>query len=141
MGFTLSRHGSSTVSALRSPEKEAADKLNHDHMKRIAIDPPITIGSPKQISWAKSIASQFLFYAHAWSFKAEQIDRVFAEKGKYAKFWIDNKPSHPMSGELRVAVENLLAEMDADRAALAKSQAAIARLSKQQINKMIGRGL
>lgn len=141
MGFTLSHAGTGTIRSLPTPEQEATARANHDHMRRLAIDPPITEGSEKQIKWAKAIASQFLFYAHAWQFKAEQIDRIFEGQGKYARFWIENRPSRAMSGELRIAVEKLLEEMDADRAALAKSQSAIAQLTPQQINKMIGRGV
>lgn len=140
MGFTLS-HAGGTIRSLPTPEQETIAKANHDHMRRLAINPPITEGSNKQISWAKKIASQFLFYAHAWQFTAEQIDRVFAGQGKYARFWIENRPSHAMSGELRIAVEKLLTEMEADRASLAKSQQAIAQLTPEQINKMIRRGL
>lgn len=143
MGFTLTRTGNSAIARLRTPEEELAAKINHDHMRRLAINPPITIGSDKQIDWAKSIASKFLFHAHAWGFTAKQIDLVFADKGKYAQFWIDNKNPSGNSGEgvTRAAVEKLLAEIDADRAALAKSQQAIAQLTPAQINKMIGRGV
>lgn len=142
MGFTLTRNtGTGTIASLPTPEQEATARANHNHMRQLAINPPIAIGSEKQIKWAKAIASQFLFYAHAWQFKAEQIDRIFEGQGKYARFWIENRPSRAMSGELRIAVEKLLEEMDADRAALAKSQATIAQLTPQQINKMIGRGL
>lgn len=144
MGFTLTRNCSfSPVQGLRTPEEELAAKTNHNHMIALSIDPPITIGSPKQINWAKAIASKFLFHAHAWQFTSEQIDLVFAGKGRYARFWIENQNPSGNSGEgrTREAVEKLLAEIAADRAALAKSQQAIAQLTPQQINKMIGRGV
>lgn len=144
MGFTLTRNSSNSVAGtLRSPEQELANKLNHDHMSSMSLNPPISIGSEKQIKWAKAIASQFLFHAHAWGFKAEQIDRVFANHGKYAKFWIDNRNPSGNSGEgvTRIAVENLLANLDAESTALAKSQAEIAAMPHAQINKKIGRGL
>lgn len=140
MGFTLS-HAGGTIRSLPTPEQETIAKANHDHMRRLAINPPIAIGSEKQISWAKKIASQFLFYAHAWQFSPEEIDRIFEGQGKYARFWIENRPSHAMSGELRIAVENLLKEMEADRASSVKSQATISKLTPEQINKMIRRGV
>jgi hypothetical protein len=45
-----------------------------------------------------------------------------------------------MSGETRIAVEKELEAMRQDRAALAKSQAAIAQLTPKQLSKAIGRG-
>ena len=107
MGFTLTR-ASSTVSSLRTPAQEAIAATNHNHMKQLAFNPPIAIGSEKQITWAKAIASQFLFYAHAWGFKASQIDLIFANRGKYAKFWIDNRCERAGEGATRIAIEKEL---------------------------------
>jgi hypothetical protein len=135
MGITISRHGSSTASALPTPEQEAKAKANHDRMKVLADSPPIAIGSEKQIDWAKKISAQFLFHAHAWGFKAEEINLVFADLGKYAKFWIDNRNPSSNSGEgfTRVAVEILLANIREDHAALAKSHHELAKLTANQI--------
>ena len=80
-------------------------------MKQIAVNPPIAIGSEKQIAWAKAIASQFLFYAHAWGFKANQVDLFFANRGKYAKFWIDNRCDRAGEGTTRIAIEKELAAL------------------------------
>ena len=136
MGFTLTRNCSfSSVRSLRTPEEELAAKTNHNHMIALSINPPIVIGSERQILWAKKIASQFLFHAHAWKFSAEQINLVFANNGKYARFWIENRNPSGNSGEgrTREAVEKLLEEMNADRAAFTKSQEAIAELTPQQL--------
>lgn len=118
MGFTLTRNlNSSSVSSLPSVEQEAIAASNHKHMQVLAVKPPISIGSPKQITWAKAIAEGFLFHAHAWGFKAEDIDLLFANRGKYSKFWIDNRNPSGNSGEgvTRLAVEKELAEMKRDR--------------------------
>jgi len=140
MGFTLTRNGSSTVTALRTPEEEAAAKLNHMTLENMPS--PVIYGTRPQIEWANKIVRTFLFHSHAWGFKAEDITAFFQTyRAQSAKFWIDNRNTKPMSSETRIAVEKELAEMAADRAALAKSQAAIAQLTPQQINKMIGRGL
>jgi hypothetical protein len=142
MGFTLTRNtGNSQSQAIRTPEQELAAKLNHDRMNELSINPPIIYGSEKQINWAKSIASKFLFHAHAWQFSAADIDLVFADKGKYSQFWIDNRNPSGNSGEgkTRVAVEKLLEEIRADRAALAKNQQAITTMSPAQLAKKIGR--
>jgi hypothetical protein len=113
MGFTLSRYADySNVSALPTPEQEAIAAANHNHMKQLAANPPITIGTKPQITWAKSIADQFLFYAHAWGFKANDIDLLFANRGKYARFWIDNKCARSGEGTTRIAVEKELAEIN-----------------------------
>jgi hypothetical protein len=112
MGFTLSRYADySNVSALPTPEQEAIAATNHNYMKQLALNPPITIGSKPQITWAKAIADQFLFYAHAWGFKAADIDLLFANRGKYARFWIDNKCERSGEGTTRIAVEKELAEL------------------------------
>lgn len=118
MGFTLTRHaGYSNVSALSTSEQEAIAASNHNHMKRLALNPPITIGTKPQITWAKTIAAQFLFYAHAWEFTKEQIDMVFASpQGRNAKFWIDNRASRSGSGETRIAVEALIAKLENEKA-------------------------
>jgi len=140
MGFTISRRSSSTVSALRTPEEEAADRLNHMTLENMAS--PVTHGSPKQIQWANSIVETFLFYAHPWGFKPEEIAEFFKTyRAQSAKFWIDNRNTKPMSGETRIAVEQELEAMRQDRAALAKSQAAIAQLTPKQLSKAIGRGV
>ena len=144
MGFTLTQNCNfSATSKLRSPEKEATDKLNHDHMKQLKLNPPITSGSNKQISSARAIASQFLFHAHAWGFAAADIDLLFANHGRYSKFWIDNRNPSGNSGEgkTRIAVEKAIEAIKADRAAATKSQRTIAQLTPQQINTMIGRGV
>lgn len=135
MGFTLTRSGPSTARALPTPEQEAKAKANHNHMKALADNPPITIGSPKQIEWARKIAADFLYHAHAWSFKAEEINLVFSDLGKYAKFWIDNRNPSGNSGEgfTRVAIKILLANIRKDQAALCASQKEFAKLTANQI--------
>jgi hypothetical protein len=118
MGFTLTRNlNSSSVSSLPSVEQEAIAATNHNRMKVLAVNPPIAVGSDKQITWAKAIAEGFLFHAHAWGFKAEDIDLLFANHGKYSKFWIDNRNPSGNSGEgvLRSAIEKELAEIKRDR--------------------------
>jgi hypothetical protein len=123
MGFTLTRNlNSLSVSSLPSVEQEAIAAMNHSYMEKIALNPPIAIGSLKQITWAKAIAAQFLFYAHAWGFKASQIDLIFANRGKYAKFWIDNRCERSGEGTTRIAVEKELAELERDRQASLKSE-------------------
>lgn len=120
MGFTLTRNTATfTIKALPTPEQEAIAASNHNHMKRLALNPPITIGTKPQITWAKSIADQFLFYAHAWGFKAADIDLLFANRGKYAKFWIDNRCQRSGEGTTRIAVEKELAELKKDAAVMA----------------------
>lgn len=138
MGFTLTRNCNfSDTSRLRTPEEEAIAKTNHNHMTRLSLNPPITIGGPKQIAWAKSIADQFLYHAHAWGFKAEQIDWLFANRGKYAKFWIDNRNPSGNSGEgvTRIAVEKELQTMQQDRAAATKSNS----MSEETLRKLVKR--
>lgn len=104
---------SAAILGYRTPEQEQADRANHDYMKSLERNPPIVIGSDKQIAWAKTIAAQFLFYAHAWEFTKEQIDMVFASpQGRNAKFWIDNRASRSGSGETRIAVEELIARIE-----------------------------
>ena len=125
MAFTLTRSmTSSDVAHLPSVEDAAIAATNHNKMKRLEANPPIAIGSPKQITWAKAIAEGFLFHAHAWGFKAEDIDLLFANRGKYSKFWIDNRNPSGNSGEgvLRVAIEKEIAEMKRDRQASLKSE-------------------
>lgn len=112
---------------------------NHKHMDRLSIDPPVTIGSEKQIKWAKAIASQFLFYAHAWSFTAADIDLLFEAQGKFAKFWIDNRPIRAMSGECRVAVEKALEAIHLKIAAEDRASKAIAELTPAEFKKKVGR--
>lgn len=135
MGFTISRQGSSTVTALPTPEQEFKAKANHDRMNRLADNPPIAIGSPKQIDWAKKIAAAFLFHAPHWGFKAEDMDLIFNDLGKYAKFWIDNRNPSGNSGEgfTRVAVEILLANIRKNQAALCASRKELAKLAANQI--------
>lgn len=125
MGFTLTRNlNSSSVSSLPSVEQEAIAATNHNRMKVLAVNPPIAVGSDKQITWAKAIAEGFLFHAHAWGFKAEDIDLLFANRGKYSKFWIDNRNPSGNSGEgvLRSAIEKEIAEMKRDRQLTLKSE-------------------
>ena len=125
MGFTLTRNlTSSSVSSLPSVEDAAIAASNHKHMQVLAVKPPIAIGSPKQITWAKAIAEGFLYHAHAWGFKAEDIDLLFANRGKYSKFWIDNRNPSGNSGEgvLRSAIEKEIAEMKRDRQARLRSE-------------------
>lgn len=145
MGFTLSRNCnfSSSISALPSPEAAAQRRANHQHMENLAIDPPITIGSEKQINWAKAIAEGFLFWAHAWEFTAADIDLLFANQGKYARFWIDNRNPHGNSGEgfTRMGVTKAIAELKADRAAYEKAEAELKKLTLWELNKKIGRGV
>jgi hypothetical protein len=138
MGFTLSNCDFKS-SIIRTPEKELADKINHDRMKLLALDPPITIGSPKQINWGKAIAAQFLFHAHAWQFTATDIDLLFESQGKFSKFWIDNRPKHPMSGECRIAVENALEAIHLNRTADANANKAIAQLTPAELKRKISR--
>jgi len=138
MGIAISRHGSSAVSALRSPEQEARDKLNHVTLENMPS--PVIHGSPKQIEWANSIVKNFLFYSHHWGFKAEDITAFFqTSRAQSAKFWIDNRNTKPMSSETRIAVEKGLEAMRQDRAALAKSQAAIAEMSPAELKRKISR--
>jgi len=139
MGFTLARSAQYAPSALRSPQQEAADKANHKHMKKLAIDPPILIGSEKQIKWAKAIASQFLFYSHAWEFTASDIDLVFEAQGKFAKFWIDNRPDQAMGGKCRIAVEKALEAIRLNQSAAIKSNQAIAEMTPAQLSAKIRR--
>jgi hypothetical protein len=140
MGFTLSRStATSTRRSLLTPEQEAKAMANHKHMDRLSIDPPVTIGSEKQIKWAKAIASQFLFYAHAWSFTAADIDLLFEAQGKFAKFWIDNRPIRAMAGECRVAVEKALEAIHLKIAAEAEADKAIAELTPAEFKKKVGR--
>jgi len=109
MGITISRQGSSTVTALPTPEQEAKAKANHATLENMPS--PVIHGSPKQIQWANSIVTTFLFYAHQRGFKAEDIAEFFkTDRAKYAKFWIDNRNLSPMSGETGIAVENAIAE-------------------------------
>ena len=118
MGFTLTRNlTSSSVSSLPSVEDAAIAATNHNKMKRLEANPPIAIGSPKQITWAKAIAEGFLYHAHAWGFKAKDIDLLFANRGQFSKFWIDNRNPSGNSGEgvLRVAIEKEIAEIKRDR--------------------------
>ena len=125
MGFTLTRNlNSSSVSSLPSVEQEAIAATNHNKIRRLEANPPIAVGSEKQVNWAKSIASQFLFHAHAWGFKADDIDLLFANRGKYSKFWIDNRNPSGNSGEgvTRLAVEKELAELKRDRQLTLKSE-------------------
>ena len=129
MGFTLTRNlTSSSVSSLPSVEDAAIAATNHNKMKRLEANPPIAIGSPKQITWAKAIAEGFLYHAHAWGFKAEDIDLLFANRGKYSKFWIDNRNPSGNSGEgvLRSAIEKEIAEMKRDRQASLRSDRLLA---------------
>ena len=135
MGFNLPRNGTSTISRGRTLEQEAADLLNHAHMKMLKYAPPITIGSEKQIAWAKSIAEAFLFHAHAWSFTPADIDSLFASRGKYAKFWIDNRNPSGNSGEgvTRVAVEKELAEIAGMAQAERAANHAIAQMTTAQL--------
>ena len=135
MGFKLARNGTSDISRGRTPEKEAADRLNHNHMMALRYYPPITIGSEKQVAWAKSIAEAFLFHAHAWSFTPAEIDSLFANRGKYAKFWIDNRNPSGNSGEgvTRVAVEKELAEMAGMAKAERAANHAIAQMTTAQL--------
>ena len=131
MGYTLTRNTnfSSNILTLPTVEQEAIAAANHNHMKRLQANPPITEGvrdkdgNSKQIDWAKSIASDFLFYAHAWGFKADQIDLLFASRGKYAKFWIDNRCKRSGEGTTRIAVEKELAKLERDRQITLKSEA------------------
>ena len=125
MGFTLTRNPHFLTDAFTLPnvEQAAIASANHAHMKQLAFNPPIAIGSEKQIKWAKAIASQFLFYSHAWGFKASQIDLFFANRGKYAKFWIDNRCDRAGEGTTRIAIEKELAELERDRLANLKSSA------------------
>ncbi len=125
MGFTLTRNlTSSSVSSLPSVEDAAIAATNHNKMKRLEANPPIAIGSPKQITWAKAIAEGFLYHAHAWGFKAKDIDLLFANRGQFSKFWIDNRNPSGNSGEgvLRVAIEKEIAEIKRDRQASLKSE-------------------
>ena len=125
MAFTLTRSmTSSDVAHLPSVEDAAIAASNHKHMQVLAVKPPIAIGSPKQITWAKAIAEGFLYHAHAWGFKAEDIDLLFANRGKYSKFWIDNRNPSGNSGEgvLRVAIEKEIAEIKRDRQASLRSE-------------------
>jgi hypothetical protein len=131
MGFTLTRNlNSSSVLSLPSVEQEAIAAANHNRMKVLAVNPPITIGVrdkngySKQITWAKAIAEGFLFHAHAWGFKAKDIDLLFANRGKSSKFWIDNRNPSGNSGEgvLRAAIEKEIAEMKRDRQLTLKSE-------------------
>lgn len=134
MGFTLTRNGSATVSALRSPEQEAADKLNHVTLENMPS--PVIHGSPKQIQWANSIVRTFLFYSHPWGFKANDIAEFFKTyRAQSAKFWIDNRNTKPMSSETRIAVERELEEMRRDRAAAAKSNS----MSEETLRKLVKR--
>ena len=141
MGFTLTQNCNfSATSKLRSPEKEAADKAKHERFK--TMPRPKFSGTEKQLYAANKSLETFLFYAFHWAFDPDEIEAFLQTyKGKSVQFWIANKPKAGGSGETRIAVERELEAIKADRAALAKSQAAIARLSKQQINKMIGRGV
>lgn len=127
MGFTLTRNlNSSSVSSLPSVEQEAIAATNHNKIRQLEANPPIAIGSPKQITWAKAIAAQFLFHAHAWGFKADDIDLLFANenRGRFSKFWIDNRNPSGNSGEgvTRLAVEKEIAELKRDRQASLKSE-------------------
>jgi hypothetical protein len=140
MGLTISRKGSSTVSALPTPAQAEQARINHMTLENMPS--PVTSGSPKQIQWANSIVKTFLFYAHPWGFKADEIAQFFQTyRAQSAKFWIDNRNLQPMSSETRIAVEKELAEMQHDRQSLANSQATIANMTPAQINKAIGRGL
>ena len=140
MGFTISRHGSSVVSALRSPEQEAADRARHQRFE--TMQRPKFSGTDKQVYVASKSLESFLFYAFHWGFNPDDVEAFLQTyRGKSLNFWIANKPKANGSGETRIAVEKELEAMRQERAALAKSQAAIAQLTPQQINKMIGRGL
>lgn len=126
MGFTLTRNlNFSSVSSLPSVEQEAIAATNHNKIRQLEANPPIAIGSEKQVAWAKKIAAQFLFHAHAWEFKADEIELFFANRGKYAKFWIDNRNPSGNSGEgvTRLAVEKELAELRRDRQLTLKNEA------------------
>lgn len=108
---------STAVLGYRTAEKELSDRLNHNYMKSLQRNPPIAIGSEAQIKWAKAIAAQFLFYAHAWEFTKEQIEMVFnSPQGRNAKFWIDNRAKQSGSGETRIAVEKLIATLEKEKA-------------------------
>ena len=125
MGFTLTRNlTSSSVSSLPSVEDAAIAATNHNKIRQLEANPPIAIGSEKQITWAKAIAEGFLFHAHAWGFKADDIDLLFANRGKYSKFWIDNRNPSGNSGEgvLRSAIEKEIAEIKRDRQASLRSE-------------------
>lgn len=137
MGFTLSRNCnfSSSISALPSPEVAAQRRANHQHMENLWNDPPITEGSEKQLIWAKRIAQGFLFHAHSWGFAAIDIDLLFANQGKYARFWIDNRNPHGNSGEgfTRMGVTKAIAELKADRAAYEKAEAELKKLTQAEL--------
>jgi hypothetical protein len=116
MGFTLTRLGSSTVSALPTPAQEAKAKANHDRILAFEANPPIMIGaSRKQINFAKLIASKFLFHAHAWGFAAYEIELLFQSRdyGKRAEFWINARNPSGNSGEgvTRQAVTTAIANI------------------------------
>ena len=118
MGFTVTRSTDSlSVAQLPTVEEQAIAASNHNKMRQLEANPPIVIGSEKQVAWAKKIAAQFLFHAHAWEFKADEIELFFASRGKYAKFWIDNRNPSGNSGEgvTRLAVEKELAVLRRDR--------------------------
>lgn len=141
MGFTLTRNCNfSSTSALRTPEQEAAARLNHQRFE--TMQRPKFSGTDKQIYSANKSLEAFLFYAFHWSFNPDEVEAFLQTyRGKSVQFWIANKPKANGSGETRIAVEKELETMRQDRAALAKSQQAIAQLTPQQISKMIGRGL
>lgn len=137
MGFTLTRSTGTSAAFLgyRTPEQEAIDKADHQMIQAIERRPPVTIGTEKQINWAKSIARAFLFHAHAWNFTPADIDLLFANNGKYAKFWIDNRNPSGNSGEgyTRAAVERELDKLKGIAQADDKANRAIAAMTPAQL--------
>jgi hypothetical protein len=125
MAFTLTRSmTSSDVAHLTSVEDAAIAATNHNKIRQLEANPLIAIGSEKQVAWAKKIAAQFLFHAHAWGFKADDIDLLFANRGRFSKFWIDNRNPSGNSGKsvTRLAVEKEIAELKRDRQLTLKSE-------------------
>jgi hypothetical protein len=125
MAFTLTRSmTSSDVAHLPSVEDAAIAATNHNKIRQLEANLLIAIGSEKQVAWAKKIAAQFLFHAHAWGFKADDIDLLFANRGRFSKFWIDNRNPSGNSGEsvTRLAVEKEIAELKRDRQLTLKSE-------------------
>lgn len=99
------------------PPKLTPEQLaNADHIRAIKVKDLIVNGSPKQKDWAFNIARDFLYYAHAWNFKAEEVDYIFATVGKSAEFWINNRPSRSGDWQLRVAIEKELEKAKVIRA-------------------------
>ena len=138
MGFTLTNCDFKSSGIIRTPEKEAADKLNHDRMRSM-IKPDFK-GTDKQVWAANKSLDTFLFHAHAWGFKADDIESFLQTyRGKSLQFWISNKSKHPMSGETRIAVEKELEAMAAEAQAMAEARRTIAQLTPAQLNRKIGR--